>query len=164
MRDILHSAITILQQLTRRHRGQNNCKYLLLFISTYSSALQTNGSCCLEFASHDQCATKISVCAYPQDLPGAAEAYTVVLDLSDAASADRLAAASNRAACYLAQAQYSSTVTDCNLAFGLLTGQDSKACHLPTWLSSDGMPRLMTTNRVIVLLCQGRSEHLTASN
>ena len=88
----------------------------------------------------------LSLCASSQDLQGAAEAYTVVLDLSDAASADRLAAASNRAACYLAQAQYSSTVADCNLAFTLLTGQDTKACHVHAWLASDGNPSFTVIN------------------
>ena len=73
-----------------------------------------------------------------QDLQGAAEAYTVVLDFSEATSADKLAAVSNRAACYLAQAQYSSTVADCDFALGLLIGQDTNSPHTHAWLSSKG--------------------------
>lgn len=73
-----------------------------------------------------------------QDLQGAAEAYTVVLDFSEATSADKLAAISNRAACYLAQAHYSSTVADCNFALGLLIEQDTKSPNIHAWLSSQG--------------------------
>lgn len=53
-------------------------------------------------------------------MQGAADAYTAVLALPDAACADRLAAASNRAACSLAQRDYTKVIDDCNLAFGLL--------------------------------------------
>ena len=72
-----------------------------------------------------------------QDLQGAADAYSAVLALLGASAADRLAAASNRAACSLAQRNYSSTIQDCSLAFGLLTGH---ACHdvsdVHAWLAS----------------------------
>lgn len=61
-----------------------------------------------------------------------------MLDLSDASAGDKLAAASNRAACNLALAQYSSTIADCHLALKLLTGQDAKALDAPTWLKSQG--------------------------
>ncbi len=57
-------------------------------------------------------------------MQGAADAYTAVLALPDAACTDKLAAASNRAACSLAQCDYAKVVADCNLAFGLLIGVD----------------------------------------
>ncbi|KAA6428647.1 MAG: dyslexia susceptibility 1 candidate protein [Trebouxia sp. A1-2] len=62
-----------------------------------------------------------------QDMQGAADAYTALLALPDAACTDKLAAASNRAACSLAQRDYAKVVADCNLAFGLLTRKDGLA-------------------------------------
>ena len=62
-----------------------------------------------------------------QDLQGAADAYTVLLALPDAAPADRLAAASNRAACSLAQRSFSNAVDDCNLALAMLAGSNAEA-------------------------------------
>lgn len=60
-------------------------------------------------------------------MQGAADAYTALLALPDAACTDKLAAASNRAACSLAQRDYAKVVADCNLAFGLLTRKDGLA-------------------------------------
>ncbi len=72
-----------------------------------------------------------------QDLQGAADAYAAVLALPDAAPADRLAAVSNRAACSLAQHNYSSAVSDCSLAFGLLVQEEVQADpDIHTWLQS----------------------------
>lgn len=64
-----------------------------------------------------------------QDLQGAVDAYTVLLALPDAAPADRLAAASNRAACSLAQRNYSNAVDDCNLALAMLTGSNAAGSY-----------------------------------
>lgn len=73
-----------------------------------------------------------------QDLQGASDAYSAVLALPAAASADKLAATSNRAACSLAQRNYSSTVSDCNAALGLLTGQDMHASSgVHAWLATE---------------------------
>ena len=88
------------------------------------------------------------LCADVQDLQGASEAFTVILDLSDASHADRLAATSNRAACHLAQGQYSSTVADCNLAFDLLTGEQGKAPRMHDWLSSEGITKRCTSPQI----------------
>ena len=74
-----------------------------------------------------------------QDVQGASEAFTVVLELSGASEGDRLAAASNRAACHLAQAQYSSTVADCNLALDLLLGIRGSASQAHSWSPREGM-------------------------
>lgn len=73
-----------------------------------------------------------------QDLQGALEAYSAVLAFPEATAADKLAAASNRAACNLAKHNYSSTVSDCSMAFSLLTGQDLHASlDLHAWLASE---------------------------
>lgn len=73
-----------------------------------------------------------------QDLQGALETYSAVLAFPEATAADKLAAASNRAACNLAQHNYSSTVSDCSMAFGLLTGRDLHASlDLHGWLASE---------------------------
>lgn len=73
-----------------------------------------------------------------QDLQGASDAYSAVLALAEGTTADKLAAASNRAACRLAQRNYSSTVHDCNLALGLLTGQELHAnSGVHAWLASE---------------------------
>ncbi len=76
-------------------------------------------------------------------MQGAADAYTAVLALPDAACADKLAAASNRAACSLAQRDYTKVVDDCNLAFGLLIrGDGPAALDIQDYLQSNktGLP------------------------
>ena len=75
---------------------------------------------------------------FAQDFQGAADAYSAVLATTSAPSADKLAAASNRAACSLVQRNYSSVVDDCTIAFELLTGQDLLAIpDMHAWLASD---------------------------
>ena len=76
-------------------------------------------------------------------MQGAADAYTAVLALPDAACTDKLAAASNRAACSLAQRDYAKVVDDCNLAFGLLMRVDGlTALDIQDYLQSirQGLP------------------------
>ncbi|KAK9829267.1 hypothetical protein WJX72_004865 [[Myrmecia] bisecta] len=57
-----------------------------------------------------------------QDLAGAVEAYTALLQLPDALPADQQAAVANRSAAYLTMGRYEEAVEDCHRAFQLLTG------------------------------------------
>lgn len=84
-----------------------------------------------------------------QDLQGAADAYTAVLALSDAANADKLAAASNRAACSLAQHSYTNAVNDCSLALGLLIGRHVPDVH--AWLGPSHQGGLSSGHRSCTL-------------
>ncbi len=71
-------------------------------------------------------------------MQGAADAYTAVLALPDAACADKLAAA-----CSLAQRDYTKVIDDCNLAFGLLIRVDGLAAlDIQDYLQSNqkGLP------------------------